>query len=712
MVVSLFSILTLAVATSATVLPGLPTVPFELDGNEKSWDISSLKSVIVDNSYADARNEKGMTLIPPKLSDFANTFAQDLKDALGHEVNVELGSSGGSDKVFLTLGDESEYLDVAGRETSEGYTFDVGADGVVITGASPLGVWWGTRTFIQQVLIGEGKIPFGSGKDSPGWGERGVMLDVGRHYYPPDFLIELCSYMSFFKQNVFHIHLSDNLYNNVKIYGYERQMSLYSAFRLLSDDPAVEGLAKRQNESYTRDVWDDVQSKCVSRGVTLLPEIESPGHSLPISQWKPEIGMSSDYSLLNISHPDTIPTVKTIWKTFLPWFQSKIVHIGADEYRDESLDDLALAKEYTTFCNEMKDFIKEESGKDMRLWGTFPPSKNGDVDRNVSVQHWANFEALAGEWLDSGYQVLNSWDSVYIVGKWNQWYGQQLNLSFIFHGAPDKKPFSPNIFDSSNTTANTEREDGRIYGHIAPQWNDYGPNATTVLEAYYSWRDGLPALADKQWGGELTADEYPGLFAAIHPHIPAQNLDRRVKTKTSTIMDIDFSSTRYCDGKFKDSSGNGYDVTTNCTNTAEGVLLEPGCEVATPLESKGRNYTLTFGVKPTSDAKGPIFTGRDSALWYGNGTVDSVMMFSGESVYALNYTFPVGEWTNATLRAQGTRTYLDVGSDAPREFLTVIGWTGDKFVWDKMAFEAPIAKIGGGGFQGLVSGLKLVDTDF
>lgn len=180
MVVNLLSILTLAAATSATVLPGLPTVPFELDGDGKSWELSGLKSVVVDSSYADARNEKGMTLIPPKLTDFANTFAQDLQDVFGHEVTVELGTAGGSDKLFLTLGDESEYLDVAGRETSEGYTLDVGADGVVITGASPLGVWWGTRTFIQQVLVGEGKISFGSGKDSPGWSERGVMVSSSR----------------------------------------------------------------------------------------------------------------------------------------------------------------------------------------------------------------------------------------------------------------------------------------------------------------------------------------------------------------------------------------------------------------------------------------------------------------------------------------------------------------------------------------------------
>lgn len=164
-------------------------------------------------------------------------------------------------------------------------------------------------------------------------------LDVARHWFPPEFLVEMCSYVSFFKQNTFHVHLSDNLYNNAAIYSYERQMELYAAFRLLSDDPSVEGLNKRHNESYTREVWDDIQSKCAARGVTLLPEIEAPGHALVISQWKPEIGMSSDYSLLNISQPDTLPTVKQIWKVFLPWFQSKVVHIGADEYRDNSLDE-------------------------------------------------------------------------------------------------------------------------------------------------------------------------------------------------------------------------------------------------------------------------------------------------------------------------------------------------------------------------------------
>lgn len=307
---------------------------------------------------------------------------------------------------------------------------------------------------------------------------------------------------------------------------------------------------------------------------------------------------------------------------------------------------------------------------------------------------------------------MNSGDRVYIVGKWSQSYPQELNQQFIFHGSPDRSAFAPNIFDPNNATNNSPRNEPKIEGHIAPLWNDYGPNATTVLEAYWSWRDGLPALADKQWGGVLTETEYPALFARLQPHVPGQNLERRIPSKGSTIVEYDFVATgRRYEGRIEDTSGNGHHAATTCASTGEGVVLTSSCSIRTPLSSKGRDYTLSFSVKPTSSAKGPILTGGDSALWFGNGTVDAVMLFSGESVYALNYTFPVGQWTNASLVGKGTRTYLRVEGAAapPMEFLTVIGWNGERFVWERMAVEAPLQTVGGGGFEGIIGSMKLVD---
>ncbi|OHF04042.1 glycosyl hydrolase family 20 [Colletotrichum orchidophilum] len=704
------TLLSLAAKAAADFLPGLPSTPFTPTGGTLSSSL--LSKIIVSSAFADSRDEAGQTLIPPTLHAFAMTFAQDLSSALKLDIPLELGDAPEKGSIFLTLADDTSiYKDAAGRETSEGYSLNVTADGVLITGASPLGAWWATRTLLQQLIVGDGELKLGYGTDSPGWGTRGMMLDIARHYYPAEFLIEMCAYMSFFKQNTFQLHLSDNLYNNVAIYSRERSLSLYAAFRLLSDDPALEGLNRRANESYTRDVFDDVQAKCAARGVTILPEIEAPGHALVISQWKPELGLSSDLSLLNISNPDTIPTVKKIWEIFLPWFHTKTVSIGADEYVDAALSEDALVAEYTRFVDEMNEYITSTSGKKVNIWGTFAPSVGGTVNKSVSIQHWANFEANPlYDFINNGYDVLNSGDYVYTVGKWSQSYGQELSLEFIFNGSPDGSPFSPNIFDRKNASNNAARDNALLLGHIAPQWNDYGPNATTVTEGYYQWRDGLPALADKQWGGEVAEADYQGLFSALQPLAPGQNLDQRIASIGPTIVEYDFKQERGRNGTaVKDLSGNNYHATSTCATGNEGAILAPSCNITTPLTQKGRNYTLSFAIKPTSDAKGAIFSGGDGGLWFGNGTVDAVMLFSGGNTYALNYTFPVGSWTNASLIGRGKQTFLDVGDGEPKEFLTIIGWNGAQFVWQPIAVEAPLARVGGSGFEGVISGMKLVD---
>jgi hexosaminidase len=331
-------------ADNTNGLVGIPTVPFSKSSSGGYFGLHNVGAIVVDSNFANATDTRGTTLIPPTLYDFATTFAGDLNIYLqgekeeGVNIGVEVDSQAkNSQNIYLTIGNSSDFLDVAGRETSEGYSLSVTPSAITITGASPLGVWWGTRSVLQQAALNNGKLDVGSGTDSPGWGIRGAMLDAGRHYYPPSFLVEMCAYLSFYKQNTFHVHLSDNLINNVDLYSRETQLDLYAAFRLLSPDPAVSGLNKRANESYTREVFDDVQQKCAARGVTIVPELEMPGHALVISQWKPDLGIDTDISLLNISHPDTIPTAETIWKTFLPWFHTKTVHIGADEYVDASL---------------------------------------------------------------------------------------------------------------------------------------------------------------------------------------------------------------------------------------------------------------------------------------------------------------------------------------------------------------------------------------
>ncbi|KAJ5930506.1 hypothetical protein N7466_005999 [Penicillium verhagenii] len=683
----------------------VPIIPFVETGG--SYSLSAVTGIIVDSRYVDAVDQLGQTLIPPTLGQFAETFQGDLKSVFGVDVQITQGTERTANTIFLTIGNNSAFEDVAGRFTSEGYELVVDENGVVVTGASPLGAWWATRSIIQAASsTGNSALPKGSGVDAPGWGTRGVMLDAGRHFYPADFLIEMCSYLSFFKQNTFHVHLSDNLYNNVDIYSREESLNLYAAFRLWSDDDAVAGLNKRANESYTREQFDNIQTQCAQRGVTIIPEIEAPGHALVIVQWKPELGLD-DLSMLNISHPETIPTMQTIWRTFLPWFHSKVVHIGADEY------DSSLVSDYTHFVNEMNTFIQNETSgqKSMRIWGTFTPSEGANVSTSVSYQHWdTSADQPYFDYIENGYHVLNSDDYLYLVGGWSGSFPQVLSQDKIFNG-PYDAPYSPVIFDSSNQTDNPSRDNPLVLGEVAALWNDYGSNATTVLQAYYSWRDALPALADKQWSGNITEDEYESVFDVLHAAVPGQNLDRAIPSTSDTILHYTFDGSSSKSQSVADYSGNGYHGTLHGCKTADKTLhLADGCYVETPLGSKGRDYTLSFRVKPTSPTPGTLFAGPDSTFVNGNGTITNATLISGGNAYSLNYTLPLNVWTEVSLIGQGNTTLLTVSSKGAKsktmEFLTKIGVNGESFVWAPIAVEAPLTRIGEG-FTGLMQNLVL-----
>lgn len=525
----------------------------------------------------------------------------------------------------------------------------------------------------------------------------------------------MCSYLSYFKQNALHLHLSDssNLNPNLSM---ERKLEYYAAFRPNSPEATVAGLNLRPNESYYESDFEKIQRTCVSRGVTIIPEFDSPGHSLVFNQWKPELALSSDFSMLNISYPETIPTMESVWKTFLPWFHSKTVHLGADEYSSAEIP------EYNRYVNTLNDVIYENSTKKSRIWGTFPPSKLSNmtnVATNVSIQHWEFFEANPYfDFIKNGYSVLNSDDAFYVVNKWSGSYPQSINVTKAFHGAPGGGPYAPYIFDTSNSTNNPTKDNPYVLGHMPALWNDFGPNSSSVIEAYWAVRDGLPALADKQWGGDLLLSEFESIFETLHATIPAQNLDRVIKSKTSTIFSYDFTDviSRFSQ-TIKDKSGNGYDgkVSGGCKISNSVLQLTKGCTVTTPLSSKGRNYTLSFSVKPTSSISGTLFTGSASTLKAGNGSISNMMFITAGNPYILNYTLPVNTWTDVKVVAINNATYLSVSPSGKKsfktfEFTATIGDYSNSFIWgNPMSFEAPISSIGGDEFEGFITKIKLED---
>jgi len=297
-----------AVAASLQLLPpanlvsSKPGVGFSLDGTSPT--------VYITGNLASRRDTGGLTLIPPTGLQFAQTFIGDLNEASGRQWTLQVGKAPPSATGIIVL----EELDADpkspsfsyenGEPTEEAYELETAHGRAVIRGTGARGMWWGTRTLLQQLIISNwSSLPASRITDSPAYATRGFMLDAGRKWYAPSFLKELCTYASFFKMSEFQYHTSDNYPLNR---GHNDTWNeVYAQFSLRPESEELQGLIQRKNETLTRAEFEDLQQHCASRGITVVPEIEAPGHCLTITKWKPELALAKK-DLLNLTHPEVI----------------------------------------------------------------------------------------------------------------------------------------------------------------------------------------------------------------------------------------------------------------------------------------------------------------------------------------------------------------------------------------------------------------------
>ncbi|KAI0361388.1 glycoside hydrolase [Trametes cingulata] len=661
-----------------------------LDARSASFRLPKRVHIIVDERDAHSTKDDGLTLIPPTLFNFSQTFKSDLETLFPQTtVSLSVGDARKSLNVpaviaFL-LSDDLHSTHADGSPTTEGYELEVSPTNIRITGAGSKGAFWATRTLLQGLVLSGGQFPTGKIVDQPDWRTRGFMLDVGRQWYPINFLQDLCTYASWFKISEFHVHLSDNV-------SPRGNFNAYARFRLRPEDPALAGLTPHLNETYSRREFDAFQAGCAARGVTVVPELESPGHALVITQWKPELALSTDPTLINLTVPDAIPTIKSIWKEFLPWFHAKQVSIGADEYN------ASLADDYNNFVNEMSEFIGQESGKTIRLWGTREPSNRTSVSKNITIQHWDFGDDDPFELIRSGYDVINSEDSFqYIVMKQSGSFPQSLNQTRLWHGANTQTGgiWDPHVFDRGNASNNPSITNPRLKGAIMAAWNDHGPTASTFLEAFYAVKEGLPVVASAGWQAasrpnHLTHAQFLAAFTHLEASAPGQNLDRRIPSKGQVVVDYDLSHLgAAASGRVQDRSGNGYHA-----RLGNGVLH-------TPLGSKGHNYTLLLRTT-ISGAPATLLSGPDDSVGL-QGSADGGLTLAFTSS---NITYLLSNFTLPSRPSRATHDIVLTGTELGTSAFVDGVHAGDfrvsidqTDVFAPMAFVAPAQTIGGEGVR-------------
>jgi len=164
------------------------------------------------------------------------------------------------------------------------YTLEVSKNGIDIKGHDEEGVFYGIQTFIQllppHVSNNKIEIPFLTIKDHPRFGYRGLHLDVGRHFMPVDFIKKYIDYIALHKMNYFHWHLTEDQGWRIEIKKYPKltQIGAWRNGTIIGRYPGRGNDNKKTGGFYTQAQIKEIVKYAADRYVTIVPEIEMPGH--------------------------------------------------------------------------------------------------------------------------------------------------------------------------------------------------------------------------------------------------------------------------------------------------------------------------------------------------------------------------------------------------------------------------------------------------
>ncbi|MFD9910787.1 beta-N-acetylhexosaminidase [Streptomyces sp. NPDC059063] len=311
--------------------------------------------------------------------------------------------------------------------TPEAYRLTVTPDGVEIRGGAAAGVFWGAQTLRQ--LLGpeafrrapvaatrEHTVPQGVIEDAPRFGWRGMMLDVARHFMPKEGVLRYLDLLAAHKLNVFHFHLTDDQGWRVEIKRYPRLTEVASwrprtkwghrASELWDEKP--------HGGYYTQDDIREIVAYADSLHITVVPEIDVPGHSQAAIAAYPELGNTDVIDTEALSVWDTwgvtpnvlAPTDGTlrfyegVFEELLELFPSTFIHVGGDECPKEQWKDSAAVQERIEqlgLSNEdelqswfIRHFDKWLSARGRRLIG-WDEILEGGLAEGAAVSSWRGY---------------------------------------------------------------------------------------------------------------------------------------------------------------------------------------------------------------------------------------------------------------------------------------------------------------------------------
>ena len=232
------------------------------------------------------------------------------------------------------------------KENTEAYQLKVNSDNVMITGASEAGVFYGIQTLRKSVGVAQDQnveLPAVEINDEPRFGYRGMMLDVGRHFFSMDEIKTYIDMLALHNINRFHWHLSEDQGWRIEIKKYPKLTEIGSkrAETVIGHNSGKYD-GKPYGGFYTQEQAREIVKYAADRYITVIPEIDLPGHMQAALAAYPELGCTggpyevwkqwgvSD-NVLCAGNDQTIQFIKDVLAEIIDIFPSEYIHVGGDE---------------------------------------------------------------------------------------------------------------------------------------------------------------------------------------------------------------------------------------------------------------------------------------------------------------------------------------------------------------------------------------------
>jgi hexosaminidase len=373
----------------------------------------------------------------------------------------------------------------------EGYVLTIGADRVTIAANRPAGLFYGVQTFRQLLppYVEFGGVrpdrsrpvsaPAARILDRPRFSWRGAMLDVARHFFTVNEVKRYVDLLALYKFNRLHLHLADDQ-------GWRIDITSWPNLARHGGSTAVGG---GPGGYYTQAEYADIVAYAASRFITIVPEIDMPGHTNAALASYAELncnatatalytGTDVGFSALCVASDVTYRFIDDVVREIAALTPGAYFHVGGDEVKT------LTGEQYTTFIERVQRIV-ESHGKQMIGWDEVAAAKLGP---GSIVQHWRPKESPAAAIARGVKVIMSSANRLYVDMK----YDAQTPIGLTWAGAIDARE----AYDWDPATLFAGIPESAILGVEAALWSE---TVTNMREVEFLAFPRLAGSAEVAW---------------------------------------------------------------------------------------------------------------------------------------------------------------------------------------------------------------------